>query len=137
MRQRKIRSVFVLMVVISLLLPLLSACKSAALQTIEDAASVLQLTKGREVNRWTQDTGKALGKPVYPDILIVYEPVNNHTRKEVYEEIVTILKKNNWQGKEPFADYFVATLRQGGFEISTEVSIDENKNIVTIKMTIY
>ena len=115
----------------------LSGCKSAELQAIEDSASVLQITTGREVRRSTQDKGTALGKPVYPEIFIVYEPINNHARKEVYEEIVAILKKNNWQGKEPFADYFVATLQQGGFEISAKVSIDEIKNIITISMAIH
>jgi len=119
----------------------LSGCKSAELQAIEDSASVLQITTGREVRRSTQDKGTALGKPVYPEILIVYEPINNHTRKGVYEEIVAILKKNNWMGSEPITgtgyDYFKATLQQGGFEISTGVSTDEIQNIVTISMAIH
>ena len=115
----------------------LSGCKSAELRAIENSASVLQITMGQEVNRWTQDKGVALGKPVYAKIIIEYEPINNHTRKEVYEEIVTVLKNNNWKGEEPFADYFKATLQQGSFKISTGVSIDEKKNIVTIIMTIH
>ncbi|CAG0991561.1 hypothetical protein ANAEL_02324 [Anaerolineales bacterium] len=117
----------------------LSGCKSAALQAIEDAASVLQITTGREVDRWTHDKGKALGKPVYPEIFIVYEPINNHTKEEVYAEIVAILKKNNWVGREPITgyDYFKATLQQGGFEISTKVVIGRIKNIVTISVAIH
>ena len=125
-----------------LIIPLfLSGCKSAELQAIEDAATVLQITTGREVNRWIHDKGTALGKPIYPEIFIVYEPINNHTRKEVYEEIVAILKKNNWAGSEPIKgtgyDYFVATLQQGSFEISAKVAVDEIKDIVTISMVIY
>jgi hypothetical protein len=137
MRQKKIRFVVVsgLMLIISLFF--LSGCKSTELQAIEDSASVLQITKGREAERYITDKGVTLGKPVDAKILIVYEPINNHARKEVYEEIVAILKKNNWQGKEPFADYFVATLQQGGFEISAKVSIDEIKDIITISMAIH
>ena len=137
MRQKKTRFVFVIGLMLIISLFFLSGCKSAELQAIEDSASVLQITTGQEVRRSTQDKGTALGKPVYPEIFIVYEPINNHARKEVYEEIVAILKKNNWQGKEPFADYFVATLQQGGFEISAKVSIDEIKNIITISMAIH
>ena len=109
MHQKKTRFIFGLVTVIFLML-FLSGCKSAELQAIENSASVLQITTGREVNKWTHDKGVTLGKPVDAKILIVYEPINNHTRKEVYEEIVAILEKNNWVGKEPFADYFVATL---------------------------
>jgi len=71
----------------------LSGCgiiKSAELQALEDAASVLQLTTGREVSRSLRDKGTALGKPVYAEIIIEYEPVNSHTRKEVFDEIITM-----------------------------------------------
>jgi len=137
MHQKKTRFIFGLVTVIFLML-FLSGCKSAELQAIENSASVLQITTGREVNKWTHDKGVTLGKPVDAKILIVYEPINNHTRKEVYEEIVAILEKNNWMGSEPNTgrDYFVATLQQGSFEISTEVVIGEIKNIATIRMTI-
>jgi hypothetical protein len=120
---------------------LLSGCKSAELQALEKAASSIPpLTTGREVRRSLQDKGTALGKPVYAEILIVYEPVNNHTRKDVYEEAVAILKKNNWVGSEESIagyDYFKATLQQGGFKMSTVVAIDEKRNIVTINMAIH
>ncbi len=139
MSHKKARSVFALMAVVSLLLPLLSACKSAELQAIEDATSVLQLTKGREVERFLQDGGKAMGKPVYPEILIVYEPLSNYTQEEVYAEIVTILKNNNWVGSEPNTGrrYFEASLQQGKFNISTGVAIDKRNNHATVTMTVY
>jgi hypothetical protein len=133
----RLKTLLVIGLILIILLLFLRWCKSAELQAIEDAASVLQITTGREVRRSTQDKSTALGKPVYPEIFIVYEPINNHTRKEVYEEIVAILKKNNWEGSEPFVDYFKATLQKGGFEISTKVVIGEIKNIVTIRVTIY
>ena len=139
MRQKKIRFVFVIGLMLIIFLFFLSGCKSVELQAIEDSASVLQITTGREVSRSLQDKGKALGKPVYAKIIIEYEPINNHTRKEVYEEIVAILEKNNWVGSEPITsyEYFEATLQQRGFEISTGVATDENKNLVTIIMAIY
>jgi hypothetical protein len=120
----------------------LSGCgiiKSAELQAIENSASVLQLTTGREVRRSLRDKDWGFSGPIYPKITIVYESINSHTEKEVYDEIVAILKKNNWEGDEPVTgrDYFAATFQQDGFDISTGVSIDENKNLVIIVMTIY
>lgn len=138
MNQKKTRFIFGLVTVIFLMF-FLSGCKSAELQAIENSASVLQITTGQEVDRWTHDKGKTLGKPVYPEIFIVYEPINNHTKEEVYEEIVAILKKNNWVGREPIIDYdyFKATLQQGSFEISTKVVVGRIKNIVTISIVIH
>ncbi len=120
----------------------LSGCriiKSAELRALEDAASILQLTTGQEVRMRIQDKGTALGKPIYAETLIVYEPINHHTKQDVYDEIVAFLKKNNWEGDEPLAghDFFKATLQQGGFEISTDVLIDSDENLVKIYMTIY
>jgi hypothetical protein len=138
MNQNKTRFIFGLLTVI-LLMFLLSKCKSNELRAIEYAASTLQITTGQEVDRWTHDKGTALGKPVYPEIFITYEPINNYTKEEVYEEIVTILKKNNWVGRQPItgSDYFRATLQQGSFEISTKVVVGRIKNIVTISIVIY
>jgi hypothetical protein len=126
-----------LMSIISLLF--LSGCKSAELQAIEDAASVLQLTKGNEVRRSLQDGGTAMGKPVYPEILIIYEPINNYTLEDVYAEIVATLEKNDWEGSEPVTgrDYFEATLQKGQFKISTGVSINPRTNHIVVDMIIY
>jgi hypothetical protein len=139
---RKILLIVFIPLLASSLLLFLNGCgiiKSAELRALENAASVLQLTTGREVERRIQDKGTALGKPVYAEILIVYEPINHHTRKEIYDEIVAILKKNHWQGNEPLTghDFFKATLQQSGFEISTDVLIDSDENLVKIYMTIY
>lgn len=138
MNQNKTRFIFGLLTVIFLMF-LLSKCKSNELRAIEYAASTLQITTGQELSRSIQDKGTALGKPFYPEILIVYEPINNHTTKDVYEEIVGILIKNNWVGSESNIgrDYFTATLQQSGFEMSTGVSIDEKKNVVTISIVIH
>lgn len=132
------KKLYVFLLVCSALL-FLSGCKSAELKALEDSASVIQLTTGQEVRRWARDKDWGFSGPIYPKVTIVYEPLNNYTKEEVYDEIITVLKKNNWEGSEPVTgrDYFDATLQQGGFEISTGVSVDENKNLVIIVMAIY
>jgi len=99
----------------------------------------LQLIKGQEVNRFLQDGGKAMGQPVYPEVLIVYEPINNYTQKEVYVEIMTILENNNWERDKSyiFPDGFKAYLQHGYFKIITNVNIDSRNNHVIVKMIIY
>ena len=90
----------------------LSGCKSAGLKALENLVSNMQLTTGREVERYLQDNGRGFitGEIYYPEVCIVYEPINNYTKKDVYYEIVTILKKNNWQYKvSTTPDYFRAT----------------------------
>jgi len=118
----------------------LSGCKSAELKAMENSTSIIQLTTGREVSISLRDKHRGIVGPVYAQIILVYEPINNHTNKDVYDEIVAILKKNNWEGSEPIMgddEYFKATLQQGGFEIIADVVIDSKKNHVTIIMRIY
>jgi hypothetical protein len=117
----------------------LSGCKSLRVGALENAASVIQIKTGHEIRRFTTNEGSALGKPVYATVFIVYEPIGNYATKDVYREIVTILKQNKWEGVEPLKDrdYFKATLQQDGFEISASVATDEEKNIVTVKLIIY
>ena len=138
MHQKKTRFIFGLVTVIFLML-FLSGCKSAELKAMEDATSVLQLTKGQEVERYITDKHRGFTGPVYPEVLIVYEPLNNYTQEEIYAEIVEILENNNWVGSEPNTGqkYFKASLQQGNFEISTGVSIDSRNNHVVVKMIIY
>lgn len=128
MYQKKIRFIFGFLTVIFLTL-FLSGCKSAEVKTMEDSVSIIQLTTGREVERYTTNRHVALGKPVYPEVLIIYEPINNHTNKDVYDEIVAILKKNNWEEDESYIvpNYFWATLQQGGFKISAIIANDSKK----------
>ncbi len=136
--QRPKNKLYIVALVISVLL-FLSGCKSAELKTMENSASVIQLTTGREVRRSLIDKQRGFTGPIYPEITIVYEPINNHTKKEVYDEIVAILKKNSWVGSEPLInnDFFKATLQQGSFEITADVASGLNENHVTIGMTIY
>jgi hypothetical protein len=111
--------------------------KSAELRALEDVASVLQLTTGREVKRWTQDKGTALGKPVYAEIYIEYEPIYNYSKKEVYDEIIAILERNNWERDEwnIDPDYFNASLKKNNITLIAGVLIRSEKNLVTVRMT--
>ena len=67
---------------------------------LESSISTTQLTTGHEIKRWYQDQGVTLGKPVRAQVRIEYEPVSNYTKEDVYNEIVTILEKNNWEREE-------------------------------------
>ena len=139
MRQNKIISVFVIGLILIIPLFLLSGCKSAELKAMENSASVIQLTTGREVSRSLIEKDWGFTGPIYPQVIIVYEPINRYAKKEVLDEIVTILEKNNWERYEwsTTPDSFGGSLRQDRFEISIGVSIDSNKNHVVIVMTIY
>ena|SRR6266542_1619331 len=139
MRQKKTRFTFGLVTTLSLLALLLSGCKSTELRAMENSVSIIQLTKGREVLRSLREKDWGFTGPIYPQVIIVYEPINNHTNKEVYDEIVAILKKNNWEGSEPNMghDYFEAFLHQGDYKISAGVSIDSHKNQIIFITRIY
>jgi hypothetical protein len=122
----------------------LSGCgiiKSAELGAIENAASVLQLTTGQEVSRSLQDKGTALGKPVYAEIYIEYEPINNYKKEDVYDEIITILERNGWEGKEAttlareFSASYSASLKELNVALFIDVRIYSEKNLVTVRMT--
>jgi hypothetical protein len=116
----------------------LSGCKSAELQAIENSASVLQLTTGREIERYANDRswGPFVVSIQRPEVKIRYEPINNYTTKEVFDEITAILIKNNWKDKgSKTQGLFKATLQQQGrYPLYTSVVIDSNKNIVSIRI---
>jgi formylglycine-generating enzyme required for sulfatase activity len=114
----------------------LSGCKSAELTAMESSVLIIQLSKGREVERFIDDKGEALGKPIYPGVLIVYEPINNYTKKDVFDEIVAILKKNNWQKQDSIVPgSFSGSLQRDQFIISASVSIFLDKNLVSLHMS--
>ena len=137
MYQKKTRFVSGFAIVISLLtLLFLSGC-SADLQRIKKSASTLQLKTGREIKRSTHDEswGPFVISIQRPEVFIKYEALNGYTTKEVFDEIVAILKKNNWEedkgAKLPI--YFGATLQQQGYyDLHTSVTINSNGNIVSV-----
>ena len=137
MHQKKIRFIFGLVITLSLLTLFLSGCASTELQRVKKSASVLQLKTGREIERYTQDRswGPFVISERRPEVFIKYEALNGYTTKEVFDEIVAILKKNNWEedkgAKLPI--YFGATLQQQGYyDLHTSVTINSNGNIVSV-----
>ncbi len=58
--------------------------KGGQLRALETLASVIQLTTGREVRRFSHNAGTSLGKPVYAEVLIVYEPISPYTKQQVF-----------------------------------------------------
>lgn len=113
-----------------------SGCKSAELKTLESTVSTLQPQMGREVSRSLEDKDTVLGKPVYAKIRIQYEPINQYTKEDVFDEIVAILKKNSWEmnAENIVPDAFSASLQQGSLKILTTVLIDPDENLVTVSM---
>jgi hypothetical protein len=114
---------------------------SAELQTLEKAVSILQITTGREVDRYVTDKGGiSPALPVFPEISISFEPSNEHTKEDVYNEIIAILERNDWQMNESdaFPGYFDGFLQQGRFKISGDVyPVGRDINLVRISMTIH
>ena len=119
----------------------LSGCdiKSAELNAMESAVSIIELQSGREVSRRYQDREPKplLGKPKEPEFRIEYEPINHFTQEDVYDEIAAILEKNNWEREElsiAQSGYFKASLPQGDLTIVAEVLIHSMSNIVSIHL---
>lgn len=122
------------------LLLFLSGCRSAQLKKLESSVSIIQLTTGREVNRYTQDAERGFTGPEYAEVFIQYEPLESYTKKEVYDEIVDILRDNGWEGEGcEGCDYdsFSASLPLGDYPIpiSAIVHLYSNENLVSIRLT--
>ena len=113
----------------------LSGCKSAQLKQLETAASNIQPTVGQEVYRDSDDLSPAVTGfgPTPAEIYIEYEPINNHTKEDLYDEIVTILEENGWEGKECEgcrSPSFGASLPP----ITARLRIQSNENLVSIRL---
>ena len=113
----------------------LSGCKSAQLKELETLASSIQPTLGQEVGGTSRDRSPAVTGfgPTPARIYIEYEPINNHTKEDLYDEIVTILEENGWEervcdGCSPTS--FGASLPP----ITARVRIQSNENLVSIRL---
>ena len=123
------------------LLLFLSGCeiKSAQLQELERAVSIIQLTTGREVSRSIQDKEAGFTGPIYAQIRIEYEPNNHYTKGEVYNEMLDIFEKNKWEVKECDAcrtASFSASWQQDNYPIpiNARVLIRSDENLVSIRI---
>lgn len=120
---------------------MLSGCKSAQLKELEALASSIQPPMGQEVSRISRDTSPAITGfgPTPAKIYIEYGPINNHTKEELYDEIVTILEENGGEGRVCDACSsvsFFADLPRGDSpgSIKTIIIIHPDKNLVSISM---
>ena len=113
----------------------LSGCKSAELKALENSASIIQLTTGREISRSLKDKAVVLAKQQYAEVTIKYEPINNYTRRDVYDEIVGILEKNNWKrdAVNVVPDFYSGSLTQGYSKLLVSVGINPDKNQVIVE----
>ena len=121
------------------LLFFLSGCeiKSAQLKALENSVSIIQPTTGREVSRSIRDKEAGLTRTIPAQIRIEYEPINNHTKEDLYDEIAAILEKNNWERRESNkgrSDFYSASLPQGRSKIIATVLIRSNENLVSVEM---
>jgi hypothetical protein len=121
-------------------LMLLSGCvtQSKELEAIlESSVLTASLTTGSQVRRFVQDKRVTLGKPMPAEVMIIYEPKDVYTQKDVFDEIVGFLEKDTWEKKDlsiPRPEYYTASLLQQGFLISAEVSISSDSNTVVLTL---
>ncbi len=115
--------------------------KSAQLQELEQQASLIQPTTGREVRRSIQDTKKVrIGKPRYADVRIRYEPIDPYTAEDLYQELVDMLKKNGWEEHVRAGDStlsFYASLQHGDYPIPMQghVFVAPGETLVRLSLT--
>ena len=107
---------------------MLSGCKSAQLKELETLASSIQPTMGQEVGGTSRDRSPAVTGfgPTPAEIYIEYEPINNYTKENLYDEIVVILEENGWEGKECegcLSTSFMADLPLGDSPISINIIV--------------
>jgi hypothetical protein len=120
---------------------LLGGCLSQSQQlTAMQNSSVasMQLTTAREVNRAEQDRGSTLGKPEPAQFIVDYEPVGNHTKEDVYNEIIASLQRDNWQPdplNASLTDSYKATLPQGNFALVVNVRNIQHYSFIRVTMT--
>ena len=122
------------------ILLLLSGCKyikSQQMHELEQLADTVQIQSGIVVDRQQRDREKVLGKPVYANIRIIYKPVDNYTKQDVYREIITVLEQNNWEGKVCegcTTDYYTAGLQQGNYPIPIRAKVRVSKEDNTVSL---
>ena len=94
----------------------------------------MELSTAHEIKQIIQDNEVSLGKPIYAEVRIQYEPIGQHTKEDVFREIVAILEKDQWQRSEMGIDdrYYVATLNKDSFPLLTEVFNNKENTFVSL-----
>ncbi len=100
----------------------------------------MQLTTAREVKRFQRDKDKVLSKPIYAEILVIYEPIGNNTQGDVYDEIVGNIENSGWKKKDVTSwvegKYYKAETPYGSFDrrLRVSVAIGSRSNSVSLDM---
>lgn len=124
----------------SVILIMLSGCNTRSTELnamLENPVLATQLTTGREVSRTQRDKGETLGKPIPAQVILEYEPVNNNTKEDVFNEIATIFDRNNWEREKQSivqTGYFRATLPRDSYSIVADVLIHSERNTVRLQL---
>ncbi len=87
--------VFCIVGVIVALFTLMVFIKTRDLRELESVASKIQVKTGQLISRSSQNSGNVLGKPIYADLNLYYKPLNNYSKRDLYNEIISLLEKNN------------------------------------------
>ena len=131
---------YILIFAIGLLL-FLDGCerKSAQLQALESLVSTIQPSTAHEISRWYADKGSGFTGPTYAEMRIEFEPTNHSTKEDVFNELVAILKNNDWEGEACSAcstASFSASLKQADYPIPIDarVRVHSDENLVTVRM---
>ncbi len=105
----------------------------------------MQLTTAREVRRYQMDKDKTLGKPGYAEILVIYEPIDNNTQGDVYDEIVGNIENSGWERDSYSAErddyysgalpYYKTSVSKGRLDIG--VSTASESSNVTLSIVAY
>ena len=108
-------------------LVILSGCeiKSKELKAmLENPVANMQLITAQEVERSYKDKDVTFGKPIYARVKIEYEPIGNHTKEDVYNEIVKKIESSGWS-RDAYnvghSGYYSASLPHESFSLVVEV----------------
>ena len=119
---------------------LISGCKTHSKELkamLESPVANMQLTTAKEIKRSYNDKSVSLGKPIYAAVRIEYEPIGNHTKEDVYSEIVENIERSGWR-RDAYnvaqRDYYSASKPYESFSLLVEVFNHPEKSTVNIVM---
>ena len=115
----------------------LSGCQSTELRTLEQLATTVKPTTGSERERSAQDAGAVLGKPVYAQIMITYQPDGAHTTRDVFDEVVAELEAHSAIQTDAGAlpNFYSADLQASSGTVLIDVINLPGKGIVEVRWT--
>ena len=112
-----------------------SSFKSCHLQALDNFASAVELTTGREIRRDREDysQGFITGGTYPPEVTIYYKPIDNHTKQEVFEEIRVVLKKYKWKEYDYAPSHYYLRYDENNIEFRIYIDPDENYVVLILE----